>query len=89
MEVHIMASKRKLISLLLPALLVAGWVLWSAGMTEDAPSREGWGGKAEHCAMAIGAIGASILSLFANPLIAPVSVGVMSLGLIWMVATCE
>jgi hypothetical protein len=89
MEVPIMVSRRKLIPLLLPVFLLAGWALWSSGMPEDSPNREGWGGKAEHCALAIGAIGASILSLFANPLVAPVSVGVMSLGLIWMVATCE
>ena len=48
-----------------------------------------WGGKAEHCAMAIGVIGASILSLFANPLAGPGAVAAMSLGLIWMVATCD
>ena len=46
------------------------------------------GGKAEHCALAIGMMAGAILSLFANPVFAPASLGVMSLGLAWMVGTC-
>ncbi len=49
---------------------------------------EALGGKAEHCALAIGMIAGGLLSLFANPVFAPASLGVMSVGLSWMVGTC-
>lgn len=49
---------------------------------------EALGGKAEHCALAIGMIAGGLLSLFANPVCAPASVGVIGLGLGWMVGTC-
>ena len=72
-------------------VLLCGFAcLWPHWASEGKTSPiAGLGGKAEHCAMAIGVIGASILSLFANPLSGPAAVGAMSLGLIWMVATCE
>ena len=85
-----MKSSRTIVGVGMLALFVAGVVVWSTDLPHDPiPLQIGWGGKAEHCAMAIGVIGASILSLFANPLSGPVAVGAMSLGLIWMVATCE
>ena len=47
-----------------------------------------WGGKMEHCAIAVGMIGGAILGVFANPLCGPIAFGVVTAGLVWLL-TCE
>ena len=52
-----------------------------------ASARAVWGGKMEHCGIAIGMIGGAILGMFANPLIGPIAIGIMTGGLVWLL-TC-
>lgn len=59
----------------------------TASMRLDAAAPDVWGGKMEHCAIAVGMIGGAILGMFANPVLGSIAIGVMTAGLVWL-TTC-
>ena len=50
-------------------------------------AQSAWGGKMEHCSIAVGMIGGAILGMFANPMLGAIAIGVMTAGLVWL-TTC-
>lgn len=80
---------RFLIAALSIACLALFWGHRLAG-TDSPPevTAADWGGKVEHCAIAVGMIGGAILSMFANPAAGPIAIGVITAGLVWL-TFCE
>jgi len=70
------------LAIALPRLLAA-----TASTSLSAAAQAAWGGKMEHCAIAVGMIGGAILGMFANPMLGAIAIGVMTAGLVWL-TTC-
>ena len=70
-------------------VLLFGLLQWGGGEAAFGTAQlEALGGKAEHCALAVGMIAGGILGLIANPLLGAVAIGFMTAGLVWL-TTCE
>ena len=69
-------------------VLLFGLLHWGGGQAVGSAELEALGGKAEHCALAVGMIAGGMLGLIANPFLGAVAIGFMTAGLVWL-TTCE
>ena len=80
---------RPRLSLLAPATVLASIVVvlvqCALPGASSPPNLAGdLGGKAEHCALAVGMIAGGLLGFIANPAFGSIAIGVMTAGIVWL-----